>query len=55
MHTIRYIKAYYFAAFLLGAIVALLVTAPVRATESSQPVPGETSGLASRPMLKAYH
>jgi hypothetical protein len=34
MHSIRSVKAYYFAAFILGALIALLVVAPARSTET---------------------
>ena len=33
MHSIRSAKGYYIAAFLLGAIIALLIVAPVRGAE----------------------
>ena len=33
MHSIRSAKAYYIAAFLLGAIIALLIAAPIRGAE----------------------
>jgi hypothetical protein len=31
MNSIRFVKFYYFAAFLLGAAIALLVAGPIRA------------------------
>ena len=31
MHSLRIPKAYYFAAFFLGALIALLIVAPARA------------------------
>jgi hypothetical protein len=34
MNSVRSAKAYYFAAFLLGAIIALLIVAPARGAET---------------------
>lgn len=36
MHSARSVKAYYFAAFVLGALIALLVAAPARAEHTSE-------------------
>jgi hypothetical protein len=35
MNPVRSAKAYYFAAFLFGAIIALLIVAPARGAETS--------------------
>jgi hypothetical protein len=34
MHSIRSVKSYYAAAFVLGAIIALLVVSPARSAET---------------------
>jgi hypothetical protein len=33
MYSVRSVKIYYVAAFLLGAVIALLVAAPIRAAD----------------------
>jgi hypothetical protein len=37
MHSIRFAKAYYFAAFFLGAAMAVLIAIPARASDGVQP------------------
>ena len=37
MHSIRSAKRYYLAAFLLGALIAVIVAAPVRSSEMPSP------------------
>ena len=34
MHSVRFVKVYYIAAFLLGAIIALLIAAPARGADT---------------------
>jgi hypothetical protein len=42
MHSVRSAKTYYFAAFLLGSLIAFLVVSPAHSAESLKPAPNHS-------------
>lgn len=49
MHSVPSFRLYYIAAFLLGVVIALLVTAPARGAESSvSPAGARAAGPATQ-------
>ena len=54
MQSVRHIKAYYFAAFLLGALIAFIVAAPLRGADDAGGTTGGAGETASRSVPDAY-
>ncbi len=54
MHSVRNFKAYYFAAFFLGALIAFIVAAPLRGADAAGVTTGGAVKTASRAMPDAY-
>ena len=47
MHSIRFARTYYIAAFILGAVIALLIVAPARSEESAYIAPAAFGTLSA--------
>jgi len=54
MQSVRHIKAYYFAAFLLGALIAFFIAAPLRGADDAGGTTGGARETASRSVPDAY-
>ena len=54
MQSVRNIKAYYFAAFLLGAIIAFIIAAPLRGSDVAGVTIGAAEETTSRSAPDAY-